>query len=314
MSFFKRTFTITLCLLLAVWYHLCSQQVKDDTTFRIDTHIHLYDTNRVGSSIFLDSVIHEKIYYPHLVSEFLEVASPAGVNYAVVVEASKRREDNFWVMDIVNKSDNMLAFIGNLDPRDVNYIEDLKQLSKNKKFRGIRIRPKKKIDIGDEKVIELLGELEKRNLVLELGENEGPIEAIEAISRRYPEMNIIIDHMAGGKIQNGTIIPKGWKERLEKLQALPNVYVKISMLYTLSGNFPSPTDYKFYKAFIDQVVDVIGPNRILFGSNWTLSEMGGSYANLVRVCNEYLNEKKVVSHKQFYTDNSIQAFGLEIKK
>jgi len=314
MSFFKRTFTITFCLLLAVCCHLCSQQVKDDTTFRIDTHIHLYDTNRAGSSIFLDSVIHEKIYYPHLVSEFLEVASPTGVNYAVVVEASKRREDNFWAMDIVNQSDNMLAFIGNLDPRDAHYIKDLEQLSTNKKFRGIRIRPKKKIDIANEKVIELLGELDKRNLVLELGENAGPIEAIEIISRKYPEMNIIIDHMAGGKIQDGVIVPKGWKKRLEKLEALPNVYIKISMLYFLSGKFPSPTDYKFYKAFIDQVVDVFGPNRILFGSNWTLSEMGGSYANLIRICNEYLNEKKVVTQKQFYADNGIQAFGLEIKK
>lgn len=276
MTFLKRTFAISLILLFAIFYDLFSQQIKDEETFRIDTHIHLYDTNRAGSSVFLDSVKHEKIYYPHLDKEFLEVASPNGVNYAVVVEASKRREDNFWAMEIVNQSENMLAFIGNLDPRDANYKEDLESLSKNRKFRGIRIRPEKEIDISDGKVVELLGELAKRNLVLELRENTGPIEAIERISRKYPKMNIIVDHMAGGKIRNDRIVPEDWTERLIKLAALSNVYVKISMLYALSGKSPAPTYYKFYKPFIDRVVDILGPNRVFFGSNWTLSEMGGS--------------------------------------
>lgn len=311
MTFIKRTFAITLGLLFAILHSLFSQKIKEEGTFRIDTHIHLYDTNRPGSSVFLDPVKHQKIYYPHLNKEFLEVASPNGVNYAVVVEASKRREDNFWAMEIVNQSDNLLAFIGNLDPRDAYYIEDLETLSKNKKFRGIRIRPEKELDISDGKVVELLGELAKRNLVLELRENSGPIEAIETISRKYPNMNIIIDHMAGGKIQNDRIVPENWSERLEKLAALPNVYVKISMLYALSGKSPAPTDYRFYKPFIDQVVDVMGPTRVFFGSNWTLSEMGGSYKNLIKVCDQYLGEKEAIMPQQFYTDNGIKAYGLE---
>ena len=157
----------------------------------------------------------------------------------------------------------------------------------------------------------MLGELAKRNLVLELRENSGPIEAIETISRKYPNMNIIIDHMAGGKIQNDLIVPENWSERLEKLAALPNVYVKISMLYALSGKSPAPTDYRFYRPFIDQVVDVMGPTRVFFGSNWTLSEMGGSYKNLIQVCDQYLGEKEAIMPQQFYTDNGIKAYGLE---
>ena len=57
---------------------------------RIDTHIHLYDTHREGSCIFLDSVKQKKIYYPHLIEDFVKTAHPAGIKYAVVVEASYR--------------------------------------------------------------------------------------------------------------------------------------------------------------------------------------------------------------------------------
>ena len=159
-----------------------------------------------------------------------------------------------------------------------------------------------------------MGELAKRNLVLELRENYGPMEAIEQISGTYPNMNIVMNHMAGGRIQNGEIVPESWNTRLKRLSALPNVYVKISMLYTLSGESPAPTDSEFYKTFIDRVVDRIGPTRVFFGSNWTLSEMYGSYANLVRICDQYLEEKEEISPKQFYTENAIKAYGLEINK
>ena len=291
-----------------------SQQVKEDKTFLIDSHIHIYDTNREGSSVFLSPLKNQKIYYPHLVPEFLEVASPAGVNYSIVVEASNRREDNFWAMQKVDESDNLLAFIANLDPRDSTFVSDLNELSKNEKFRGIRIRPKTEIDISSQDFINKMGELAKRNLVLELRENYGPVEAIEKIARTYPKMNIIMNHMAGGRIQNGKIVPDDWNTRLKGLANIPNVFVKISMLYTLSGESPAPTEPEFYKTLIDRVVDVFGPTRVIFGSNWTISEMHGSYANLIKICDLYLEKKEEISPEQFYTKNTIEAYDLEITR
>ncbi len=279
-------------------------------SIRIDTHIHIYDTNREGSCEFLNPIKNQKIYFPHLSPEFLEVASPAGVNFAIVVEASKRRVDNEWAISAVNKSPNLLAFIGNLDPRDPDYINDLELLSRNKKFRGIRIRPVTKIDISDENIIEKLGELEKRNLVLELGPNQNPIEAIEKIAIRYPEMNIIINHMAGGRIQNGIIQPENWNDRLSRLAALPNVYCKISALYTLSGQSPAPINTGFYSLFINQVVDKFGAERVLFGSNWTLSEMNGTYVDLIEIYNKYLEGRMDITAEQLFFKNAINAYGL----
>jgi predicted TIM-barrel fold metal-dependent hydrolase len=300
--------------MLAVSFNLHAQSKLEKIPFRIDSHIHLYDTNREGSSTFLDPVKNKKIYFPHLIPEFLKVAVPSGVNYAIVIEASKRREDNFWAMNVVNESTNLLAFIANLDPRDPHYISDLDVLSKNKKFRGIRIRPITKIDLSDQSVINKLGELAKRKLALELGPNEGPIEAIETIARKYPEMNFIMDHMAGGKIQNNEIVPDNWNIRLERLAALPNVYCKVSALFDLSGQSPAPFDANYYRQFIDRVVHAFGPDRILFGSNWTLSEMYGTYEGLVGIYDQYLEKKKGISASKFYAENAIKAYGLKIKE
>ena len=284
---------------------------KNDSTFtRIDTHIHLYDTRREGSSIFLDPVKHEKIYFPHFAETFIDTAGPAGVNYAVVVEASKRREDNFWLMRHVDTSDCLLAFIANLDPRDPFFINDLDSLSESPKFRGIRIRPASPINIGEPQIIEKLGELASRNLVLELGGNGHDPSVVAVIARKYPGMNIIMNHLAGGRFTNGQIKPDDWKERLSVFASEPNVYCKISALYTLSGKNPAPVNSSYYDPLIDPVVEEFGSDRVIFGSNWTLSDMLGSYKNMVFMMDNYC-ERKGLSKQKFYFENILDAYGLE---
>jgi predicted TIM-barrel fold metal-dependent hydrolase len=86
---------------------LSGQDIK-----RLDTHIHLYNTNRPGSFDFLDdhaAAGSDKLRSPHLAQQFAKNANPAGVQFAYVVEASTRREDNFWLAEICNISNCLLA-------------------------------------------------------------------------------------------------------------------------------------------------------------------------------------------------------------
>ena len=302
-------FIHTYCLLL-LFITGCAVTKSDLGNNKIDAHIHIYDPSREGSSTFLDPIKHAKIYAPHLPDDFAQVSQSTGVNYAIVVEASKRMEDNDWLIKIVNESDNMLAFIGNLDPRHPDFSTDLERLALHEKFRGIRIRQESPVDIADPKVEETLGLLNKLHLVLELGENQGTTGNIITLARKYPKMNIIMNHLAGGRLQNGNVVPEDWTERLTNLSREPNIYCKISMIYLLSGENPAPVEIKYYKPLIDPILDAFGPDRLLFGSNWTLSEMRGSYKAMIRILDEYCMEKQDLSSEQFYTLNTLEAYGI----
>ncbi len=299
-------------LLLAVCPSLRGEEISGDRQGWIDTHIHLYDTRREGSATFLDPQRHQKIYTPHLAEQFVKATANTGVGYAVVVEASRRREDNFWVLNHVDTTGVLLAFIGNLDPRDSWYEEDLDSLSKSRKFRGIRIRPATPVDLSDPSIIERFGELAARNLVLELGVSGVAPETVKTIARRYPGMNIIINHLAGGKLPAGAAFMKQWKARLEGFASEPNVYCKVSALYTLSGREPAPVRAEFYRPLIDPVVDAFGPDRVLFGSNWTLSEMGGSYADLISFLEDYCEERPGLDPEQLFYKNAVRAYGIPL--
>lgn len=306
----KKLFFIHSNCLLLLFITGCVVTKSDLGNHKIDTHIHIYDTSREGSSTFLDPVKHAKIYSPHLPDDFTKVSQSTGVNYAIVVEASKRIKDNDWLIKIVNESDNMLALIGNLDPRHPNFRTDLERLALHEKFRGIRIRQESPVDIADPKVVEALGFLNKLHLVLELGENQGSTADIIALARKYPKMNIIMNHLAAGRLQNGNIVPDDWTERLTNLSRESNIYCKISMIYYLSGENPAPVNIKYYEPLIDPILDAFGPNRLLFGSNWTLSEMRGSYKDMIRMLDEYCVKKQDLSSEQFYTTNALKAYGI----
>jgi predicted TIM-barrel fold metal-dependent hydrolase len=260
--------------------------------------------------LFLDSVKHEKIYFPHLAKEFAQVAAPAGVEFAIVVEASQRREDNFWLMQHVDTSKMLLAFIGNLDPRDSRFTEDLELLSKSKKFRGIRIRPKTPVNLADPAIAVRFAELDKRRLVLELGIQGNDPVVVAAIARRYPGMHIVIDHLAGGRIFSDAAEMEKWKEQLYILASEPNVYCKISALFDLSGRKPAPLNSDFYDLMIDPVVDAFGPERVMFGSNWTLSELFGSYKDMVKMVDDYCKRRKNIIPERFYFENAKRAYGI----
>jgi predicted TIM-barrel fold metal-dependent hydrolase len=286
-------------------------EAGDKKAQRIDTHIHLYDTRREGSAVFLDPVKHSKIYFPHFSSEFVEVAKPAGVDFAIVVEASQRREDNFWLMNQVDSADVLLAFIANMDPRDSWYEKDLDLLSKSPKFRGIRIRTIKPIDLADPQIVVKFSALELRNLVLELGVNNVEPEVVGAIARRYPKMNIILNHLAGGRIFNDPVRQEAWKARLKLFAAEPNVYCKVSALFDVSGQNPAPLNPDFYDVLIDPVVAAFGPERVMFGSNWTLSDMFGTYGNLIRMVDGYCSKSENLLPEKFFFENAKRAYGLK---
>lgn len=283
-----------------------------DNLERIDTHIHLYDTRR--EPVVFPSPKHKQIYFPHMEPEFKRTANPAGVQFAVVVEASPLRKDNFWLMAHIDTSASLLGFIANLDPRDPMFAHDVDSLAGYDKFSGVRIRPEKSIDISDPEIYNRFIELEKRKLVLELEFNHIDVEweTVIDLARKFPKMNIVIDHVAAVKFTDGKVQMEDFEEELKLLASAPNVYCKISALFGKSGITPAPTDEAFYRPLIDPVVDAFGTERVMFGSNWTLSALRGTYTDMIEMYDAYLKYRTDLPPQNLYFNNAVKAYGLSI--
>ena len=71
-------------------------------------------------------------------------------------------------------------------------------------------------------------------------------------------------------------------------------------------------DVAFYRPLFDPVVDAFGSDRVLFGSNWTLCEMRGAYADMVPMLDAYCGEREDLSREQLFFQNALTAYDIEI--
>jgi L-fuconolactonase len=119
-----------------------------------------------------------------------------------------------------------------------------------------------------------------------------PKPQVEALCTTVPDLRIIIDHLGGA--QGATPSPE-WELAIRRLADLcPSLYMKFSSFYDMyqvgDGNQPwiAPVDLAAYKAHFDVLMSAFGEDRLVWGSNWPVSELGGSFANQIRLAEEYL--------------------------
>jgi L-fuconolactonase len=105
--------------------------------------------------------------------------------------------------------------------------------------------------------------------------------AIRAV-RDLPDLRFVVDHLAKPAIRDGGLEP--WAGLIRPLAALPNSWCKLSGLVT-EADWASWTVSEL-EPFVGHALDVFGPTRLLFGSDWPVCLLAASYAEVVGAARE----------------------------
>ena len=274
----------------------------------IDTHIHLYDTNR-SEGVDWPPVTDKILYRPVLTKDFDEVADREGIPSTVIVEASSRVEDNQWVLDLVKHNpDRYLALVGNLPIGTDEFAGLLERFSKDSRFVGIRMRDRPGGDaFFTDAVWRDLGLLAKKGLTLDVLIHNFTIDEVTEVAKRLPELKIMINHLGGLVITNDPLDPE-WKDSVKRAAAQPNVHCKVSGIFQRSGVRPPPKERSFYAPVFQLVFEAFGEDRIVYGSNWPVTDRGGSYSEQLNVIQSYFDPD--VQGKLF-RENAVKFYGLD---
>jgi L-fuconolactonase len=109
-------------------------------------------------------------------------------------------------------------------------------------------------------------------------------EAAELV-RQVPGVRFVLDHL--GKPAMRPEAFRGWAAELAALAALPNVTCKLSGLF--SEAHPSRRDPVAVYPWLRHALEVFGPDRCLFGSDWPVLTAAGSYASWVDAVEQALD-------------------------
>jgi L-fuconolactonase len=264
----------------------------------VDTHIHLYDPFREGGTPWPEPD-DKTLYHTTRPERWLERAIPCGVDGAIVVECSELVEDNQWVLDLADDEPRLLGLVGNLDANDERFEEHLDRFAQHPVFRGIRAR------CWNPDQIDPLRLLADRDLTLDLGMDERTVDVATAI----PELRIVITHCANVPM-DGDDPDSDSVALAQRAAEHPNVYCKLSGMMDLRCSIrPAPTDLDHYERYLDILWDAFGEDRMIFGSDWPVSDYSErSYADVLKLAQAYVATKPAAAEAKVFSENARRAY------
>lgn len=287
----------------------------------IDTHVHFYDPAR-PEGVPWPGKNDQVLYRTVLPAEWERLVAPLGPGGTIVVEASEWVEDNQWLLDLAERHAaarlpgmlGIVGVVGRLPLEDDSATALLERFAKQRRFRGIRVHGDKLLaGLADQGYTARLTKFADHGLTLDV--NNGPVlEAVEAAAARFPDLHIVINHMANTPITAAGPRPE-WLAGVARLARRTNVWMKVSALVESAAHsmkLPrAPLDPAFYEPWLDAVWKAFGPERLLYGSNWPVSDRAATYPQLFGIVEPYVRARGAEAERWFFSAASRAAYRWE---
>ena len=283
----------------------------------IDTHTHFFDPTRPEGVPWPGKG--GDLYRPVLPAEWQTLVKPLGVTGTVVVEASSWLEDNQWLLDLAARHDRerlpgmlgVVGVVGSLPLGDPICAGAIDRFAKQKLYRGIRVNGDKLLTGLDDKAYAAdVARLADHDLSIDI--NGGKVfDAAAAAAAKFPQMRIIVNHMGNTPVSDKGPLPE-WLQSIKLAAQHPNVFMKVSAMAENAAHTmklpKAPLDPAFYVPWLDAAWAAFGEKRLMYGSNWPVSDKASTYAEVLDIVKPYVARKGPEAERWFYAEASRAAY------
>ena len=209
----------------------------------------------------------------------------AGVGYTVAVEAADGVAENAALLSNAGRHGWIAGVVGWVPlakPIEVERV--LEAYAKEPVFVGVRHLVNVEPDadwILRPDVLQGLQILATRGIAFDyVGILPRHLEHVPVIARKIPDLRIVIDHLGKPPIAARALQP--WSSLLARAAEAPNVFAKLSGLDAGKAQHWTAADITPY---VDRALELFGPERLMFGSDWPVANLRGGYGKVYRETN-----------------------------
>jgi L-fucono-1,5-lactonase len=274
---------------------------------RIDSHQHFwrYDPVRDGW-ITNEMAVLKRDFMP---DELMQRMREAGIDRAIAVQADQSEKETEFLLDLAEKNSAIAGVVGWVDLRDKNVNQRLEHFSRFPKLRGFRHIVQAETDdrfmMRDDfqRGVRALARHQFTYDIL-IYARHLPV-AVEFMSR-FPEQKFVLDHLAKPLIKAREI--DVWARHIRAVAQHPNVYCKLSGMVTEADwtNWNAET----LRPYLDVAFEAFGTERLMFGSDWPVCLLAGSYAQVQEVIENYTRDLSASDKAQIFGLNATRFYGL----
>jgi len=244
----------------------------------IDAHHHFWDPGRADYP-WMDGPAMAPIRRLFGPDDLAPLLAASGVDASIVVQCRSDEAETDELLSIAASTAFVIGVVGwiDLESPDIGVrLDRLLQRPAGGKLVGIRHQVHDEPDadwLTRGRVRQGLAAVFERGLTYDLLVRSREMPAALAVAREFPHGRFVLDH--AGKPPIATGFDRVWADRLEALGACPNVWCKISGLATEATW--NDWDAERLRPAIDHAWRCFGEDRLLFGSDWPVCLLAGTY-------------------------------------
>ncbi|SFW91424.1 amidohydrolase family protein [Amycolatopsis australiensis] len=239
----------------------------------IDAHHHLWDPARREYPWMAGAAL-DPIRRPYTVDDLRAVTKAAGVHATVLVQTVSSAEETAEFLATAAAEPVIAGVVGWADLTAPDVADRL--AASAGPLVGIRHQVETEPDddwLLRPSVVAGLRAVADAGLAYDLLVRVDQLPAAASLAARLPQLRLVLDHAAKPGIAAGEWEP--WASRVAALAAHENVACKLSGLVTEADW--SGWEVGHLRRYVDHVLEVFGPSRLLFGSDWPVCELAASY-------------------------------------
>jgi L-fuconolactonase len=238
----------------------------------------------------------------------------AGVDYTVLVQTVSDVQETREFMDTAANTDFIAGVVGWVDlanPDIDQTLRSLKDRPDGKYLVGIRHQ----VHDEQDRAYLLRGFVQRgiaaigaAGLVYDLLLKSPYIDAAVSCVSALPHVRFVIDHIAKPDIAHDGFA--AWARKMTPFAEMPNVYCKLSGMVT-EANWSNWTP-ETLKPYIQQVMEWFGEDRVMFGSDWPVCTLAGSYQQVIDALRFGLGPISAETEAKIFGGNAIRWYRLPI--
>lgn len=273
---------------------------------RVDSHQHFWHYTPAGSAWIDDSmaVLRRDFMPPELEME----VKRAGVDATVAVQVGQSLAETQFLLELAEHYGFIQGVVGWVDLRAADVERTLGELAGNARFKGVRhiVQGEPSGFLAEPAFRAGVASLARFDLSYDVLVYAHQLPEAVDFAQALPEVRFVLDHLAKPQIRAARIEP--WRQDIRRLAELPNVSCKLSGLITEAAwNAWTPSDLK---PFLDVAVESFGPTRLLVGSDWPVCTLAGSYADVMRVFDDYFAGFSAEERAQVFGETAARVYRL----
>ena len=233
-----------------------------------------------------------------------------GVGQTILVQASNSIAESRWLLQLADEHGFIAGVVGWVDLQSESVTQQLDELTAHPKFKGVRhlVESEPADDwLTQESVLKSLTELSRRDLSYDLLVHTRHLRHAHAAVERCPELRFVVDHLAKPPVERREI--NEWGREMKPFAATANVWCKLSGLVT-EANWANWQTADFIP-YVDKALELFGPERLMFGSDWPVCLLAASYEQVLEVLQTLLADLSEAERALIFGKNASQFYRLE---